>query len=217
MRSDGKEMIGGTHGEPWDGAPEIMLADWQGVVSDVVQTSSSDVDLDEVAFTLARMPRFGGRIGRDFEHYSVAEHCCHVCDVLWHEGSDLAVLGLLHDAGEYRVTDIPTPIKQHFKGDLHRVERRVRDAVLSKIGFWPQPKFQLAAWEYWVKDVDQRMLVTEATAFYGELDSKDWPAVREGHRKYEGVELQYWDFENAAAEFLDRLRKYEFRTGRDFL
>ena len=80
--------------------------------------------IEDVAHSLAHQCRFGGHVWR---FYSVAEHSVHVSnlypseDVLW---------GLLHDASEAYLVDLPRPLKLLPEFALYReAERRLQRAV----------------------------------------------------------------------------------------
>ena len=60
----------------------------------------------DVAAALAKICRFGGHVQAGF--YSVAQHCCVVCDAL---PVDMRLYGLLHDAHEAYLGDWIRPLK----------------------------------------------------------------------------------------------------------
>lgn len=72
-----------------------------------------DVRIDDIAFALAHTNRFNGHCGT----YSVGEHSVRVSWLLGERGADrkLALAGLLHDAAEAYVSDLPRPLKQSFR------------------------------------------------------------------------------------------------------
>jgi len=72
---------------------------------------SRTVSLKDIAHSLSMLCRFGGHI-REF--YSIAQHSVHVADILHTDGQGnrIALIGLLHDASEYALMDLPRPIKK---------------------------------------------------------------------------------------------------------
>jgi hypothetical protein len=83
--------------------------------------------------------------------YSVAEHCVRVSERL---PSELARWGLLHDAAEAYLSDLPRPIKSKMPW-FRRVEDRLLALIAERFELaWPMP----AA----VAEVDSRLLATEA-------------------------------------------------------
>lgn len=91
------------------------------------------IALPDIAHALSLQCRFGGHTR---EHYSVAQHSLLVVRILVHMGAepDAQLAGLMHDAHEAYIGDVPTPIK-HALGDLwFEFERRAEEAVWSAFG-----------------------------------------------------------------------------------
>lgn len=89
------------------------------------------VELADVAHALSNLSRFAGQ-GRYF--YSVARHSVHVSREVEARGGDRSAQrwGLLHDASEAYLSDVPAPVKRSLPGYTHaerRLQRAVRDAV----------------------------------------------------------------------------------------
>lgn len=72
-----------------------------------------EVDVEDIAHALSNVCRWGGHVK---EFYSVAQHSVHVAETLalWGHGPYIQLLGLLHDATEAYMGDIPTPIKRFW-------------------------------------------------------------------------------------------------------
>lgn len=108
----------------------------------VTDLRSEDICIEDIAHSLAHQCRFAGHVR---EHYSVAQHSvlvsefCAPADALW---------GLLHDASEAYVVDLPTPVKRlagirELYGDL---ETQVQHAVCAAFGLAAdEPESVLAA------------------------------------------------------------------------
>lgn len=87
-----------------------------------------EICLEDIAHALANQCRFAGHV-RQF--YSVAQHSILVCelvrppDKLW---------GLLHDASEAYLVDLPSPIKNdaEFGATYRQAESRVMEAVCTR-------------------------------------------------------------------------------------
>ena len=72
----------------------------------------AEVTIDDIAHALAQKTRFNGHLSR---FYSVAQHSLIVSRNVPEQH---ALWGLLHDAGETWLPDIPTPIKNHVYVDF---------------------------------------------------------------------------------------------------
>ncbi len=109
---------------------------------------ATDLDIEDIAHALALNCRFNGHC-RVF--YSVAEHsvrvsrACAPADALW---------GLLHDAGEAYLTDLPRPVKEQL-GAFGELEDRLLKVIMGHFGLgWPMPES--------VRVADDVLLMTEA-------------------------------------------------------
>jgi hypothetical protein len=139
----------------WSG--EGAVETYTGHRFDVFDPDPADVRLADIAAGLAHTCRFGGHPRR---FYSVAEHSLHVSEELEGRGGDdprLGLLGLLHDAGEAYVGDVPRPVKRRVEGFEH-IESAVLDAVWSGLDIAPPTA---AEWERVMRD-DDRLLAYEA-------------------------------------------------------
>jgi hypothetical protein len=153
-----------------------------------------EVELADIAGALAHTCRFGGHCRR---FYSVAEHSLYVAEELAGHGERVQAYGLLHDAGEAYVGDVPRPVKARL-ADFEGVEERIREAVWDALDL-PAPTE--AEWEA-VMAADDRLLAHEADRL---LDDGSWAAAPPGL----GYDLDPADRTPPAAareEFLDRAR-----------
>lgn len=143
-----------TTDDPWSGVGVVETYSGGGV--DLFDPDPEDVRLGDIAAGLAHTCRFGGHCCR---FYSVAEHSLYVRRELDGDGDGprLQLLGLLHDAGEAYVGDVPRPLKAELDG-FERVEERVLEAVWTALGVDPPDETE---WER-VIAVDDRLLAHEA-------------------------------------------------------
>ncbi len=113
--------------------------------------------ISDIAHALSNQCRFSGHT-REF--YSVAEHCVRVSWLLqdWETPRWIQLWGLLHDASEAYLVDIPSPLKKHPNFESYRrSEALVMAAVCERFGL-PEP--QPAS----VASADRVLLATEARA-----------------------------------------------------
>ena len=89
----------------------------------------ADIRIEDIAHALSNQCRFGGH-AREF--YSVAEHCvrvsqnCRPEDALW---------GLLHDASEAYLSDVPAPLKELPQFEAYRAaERSLQGTIAVRFG-----------------------------------------------------------------------------------
>lgn len=86
-----------------------------------------DIDIHDIAYSLSNQCRFNGHCAA---FYSVAEHSVHVSSLL---PRDLQLAGLLHDAAEAFIGDIPSPVKQ-FVPNLRDIEDNIIRVIFQKFG-----------------------------------------------------------------------------------
>ena len=117
--------------------------------------------------------RYAGHLTK---FYSVAEHSVWVSKMC---PPRHALWGLMHDAAEAYITDIPTPVKNCVPGI-----RDLEDFLLGRIAI----RFNLPTLKapVEVKEADVRMLMTEKEQFYPGVDIRDWEVLS---KPYSGVFL----------------------------
>jgi hypothetical protein len=107
-----------------------------------------DIELEDIAHALSHLCRFGGHVD---SFYSVAQHSVLVSQ---HVSPASAVAGLLHDATEAYLVDVPRPIKKHLTNyaDIEATLARVIGYRFGvSLDFLPAD----------VQEADERALATE--------------------------------------------------------
>jgi len=98
--TDGGESLD-THG------PLTAISTFQGWAFDLLNPDSWVFDLEDIARSLSNLSRFNGHT----HFYSVAEHSVRVSAELGLHSYRVQLLGLLHDATEAYLGDVPRPQK----------------------------------------------------------------------------------------------------------
>lgn len=115
---------------------------------------AEDVCLEDIAHALSNLCRYAGHC-RMF--YSVAQHCCLVADML---PDELKLAGLLHDAAEAYLVDVPRPLKVAL-GDYKRVEHLLESVIAGVFGVdFSDPR---------IKRADNIALMTEARDLFDRI------------------------------------------------
>lgn len=112
-----------------------------------------DIDIDDIAHALSLQCRFNGHC-REF--YCVAEHSVRVMRLLQQQGhdDDTVLWGLLHDAAEAYLSDLPRPLKSMLP-QYGETENALLRVIIEHMGLtWPMPET--------VRLADDTLLVTEA-------------------------------------------------------
>jgi len=153
-----------------------------------------DVTLPDIAHATANVCRASGQAAT---FYSVGLHSLYVSRDLQRRGEQprTQLYGLLHDASEAYVADVPGPLKRHLP-NYRRAEERVQSAIWTAFDL-PEPPAE--AWAA-VKRADDRLQRYELPTL---MPSQDW----EGERP----DL---DFDLAADERQDVPARFEARAER---
>lgn len=91
--------------------PDDAILTWSGNLVRPFALDPGRLTIVDVAAGLSRIARFGGHCQ---PWYSVAEHSLLVSELMRPHGRVGMLLGLLHDAAEAYIGDVPTPLKRHL-------------------------------------------------------------------------------------------------------
>lgn len=145
--------------------PHAVLAGKDGKVpptKDILQTYTGkvlrpldpwpgDFCIEDIAWSLAHQCRYNGHTKL---FYSVATHCILVAFFL---PQSLKLEGLLHDASEAYLTDLPSPIKQQMP-EYRKIEAKVEAAIETQYRLIKSPL---------VKEADDYVFQLEAALVMG--------------------------------------------------
>jgi hypothetical protein len=152
----------------------------------------SPIKMEDIAWSISHTCRYNGHSRR---FYSVAEHCVHVSNAV---DPEYALAGLLHDAAEAYVGDLPYPLKVYLRSigqtAFDEMEEQIHKAIFEMHDLpWPMPPQ--------VKEIDKNMLAVEAPALLGKLqpgwDMGDNPPP---------VSLRYWSPRMAYSQYMARYK-----------
>jgi 5'-nucleotidase len=158
-----------------------------------------EIDIRDIAHALANNCRWGGHC-KFF--YSIAQHSCMVHDLVpWeHQG-----LGLMHDASEAYIMDMPRPIKMQMP-HYREIEEIIMRRVAERFGF---PFDSLPA----VKGADDLALYVEKQSLFGDGEAKEvltdkavdfFFAHRVDADRWLYEQVPAWSPAKAEQEFLER-------------
>ena len=88
----------------------FWIETWSGKNFDYVDFNPEAICIEDIAHSLSQKCRFNGHTNN---FYSVAQHCLNVMWNLRKKGysHEVQLLGLLHDAAEAYISDLPSPLK----------------------------------------------------------------------------------------------------------
>jgi len=171
--------------EPW-----IQTA--SGLKFPLIEVNPAAILIHDIAHALSMLCRFNAQCLRP---YSVAEHSVHVSHEI---APHLALVGLMHDAAEAYLGDMPGPLKKCLPR-FHSIEIRLIHAIGAKFGFSYPEKGTAEACE--LKRADIQLLVDEKAVLMAP-EPEPWPPAappaKNPHR------IQCWPPAVAKAKFLAR-------------
>lgn len=143
--------------------------------------------IQDIAHSLSMQCRFSGHCKK---FYSVAQHSVLVSHVCNH---DDALWGLMHDASEAYLVDIPRPLKQSGKFEAYKdMEAKMMKAICKRFGL---PEIEPKS----VKRADTILLATEARDLMAPL-RPDWSQPEEPLP----FKIEAWDPQTAKKNFMKR-------------
>lgn len=123
-----------------------ILETVSGKMIDILNLKPEDIRIEDIAWSLSRMPRFAGSTITEIP-YTVGQHSIMVTDIVCRsikerETTDTipagflyrhALAALLHDAAEFLIGDIPSPTKKHPKlvSAIDEIESHFMDVILQ--------------------------------------------------------------------------------------
>lgn len=174
--------------------PDNWIQTYSGGMFWPMEPRAEDVRIEDIAHALSMICRFGGHCER---FMSVAEHCVLV-------GRKVGIHGLLHDAGEAYLLDIPTPVKALLP-EYKLAEEEVLWAIYEALGI----AMPSAAEEIIVKEADRRMLATEKLILHKQTSM--WGPAK----PYMGMVIQGWNPAEAENRWLDAFQGFAYILGKD--
>lgn len=172
-----------------------FIQTYMGRVIDFNNFDPSHIDIRDIAYSLSNQTRFNGHLKYPI---SVAQHSVNVADFVYEytQDEETALWGLLHDASEAYIGDIPTPFKSLFI-EIKEKEDEILEEIVNEYGLvYPMPSI--------VHEVDVKMLKTEAFVFGG-------PEVLRSEKDPDDIlfwNQDVWSPEEARFKFLERYLEY---------
>lgn len=144
---------------------------WQRMLSgrrlDLLDPTPMDIEISDIAHGLAFVARWNGQTKGDFA-YSVAEHSLLVCDIFIRQNPKAPVkwhlAALLHDAPEYVIGDMISPVKSAVGAGYEDLDARLTAAIHIRFGL---PATIPATIKKQIKQADRISAWMEAVAIAG--------------------------------------------------
>lgn len=183
---------------------------WQRMLSgrrlDLLDPSPLDVEIDDIAHGLARVPRWNGQT-RGPHIFSVAQHSLVVEEIARVLKPDLAdrwrLAILLHDAPEYVVADLISPFKSMLGGEYKTIENRLMTAIHLRFGLPPElPEVHRKL----MKRADQAAAYMEAVTLAGFEKDEALKYFGKPVGVPANLDLSPWSADKAEKRFLARFK-----------
>ncbi len=155
-----------------------------------------EIAIEDIARSLSQQCRFLGHL--DF-FYSIAQHSVLVSEMVPRED---ALWGLLHDASEAYLCDLPAPIKREPEMEIYRIaEDRLMACVALKFGLPPQMPASVAI-------ADKIILATEFRDVTT-VNDLDWIVEECGYAPIDSMTITPWPPTVAEDRFLARFQELQ--------
>jgi hypothetical protein len=155
------------------------------------------INIEDIAHALSMLCRFNAQC---LKFYSVAEHSVHVS---YEIAPHLALLGLMHDAAEAYLGDVPSPLKGQLR-DFKIIEQQLILAIGERFGFAVPGDGEDDTRE--LKRADLQLLIDEKAVIMAP-EPEQWPPNAPPVKNPSRV--QCWSPETAKAEFTARFEELQ--------
>ena len=144
---------------------------WQKMLSgrrlDVIDPSPLDIEIGDIAHGLAFQARWNGQTKGDFV-FSVANHSILVWNIFSIENPKIEkkwqLVSLLHDAPEYVIGDLISPVKKEVGSSYINLEKKLQEAIHIRFGL---PALVPIKIKSKIKIADRKAAWIEATTIAG--------------------------------------------------
>ena len=144
---------------------------WQRMLSgrrlDLLNPSPLDIEIEDIARGISRVARWNGQTSGEYP-LSVAQHSVIVAELLKSYNKNIEVkwqlAALLHDAAEYIISDMITPLKSFLGEEYIQLEEKIQSAInirFSLPGEIPKKIYKL------IKNCDRQTAFIEAIQLAG--------------------------------------------------
>lgn len=166
-----------------------FIETYSGKRIDFFDPKPDQIDIEDIAIGLCRLPRFAGQTS---QFYSVAQHSLNVARILPDKHK---LQGLMHDAAEAFIGDLPTPFKRNIPA-FGELESRIWGAICAKYNIEP-------VLHPLVKVADATMLVSERDVMKPAMS--DWGPYEDNLRV--DVTWQGWHMDAIKSTFLTQFTR----------
>ena len=144
---------------------------WQRMLSgrrlDLLNPSPLDIEIEDIARGISRVARWNGQTSGGYP-LSVAQHSVIVAELLKSYNENIEIkwqlAALLHDAAEYIISDMITPLKSFLGEEYIQLEEKIQSAInirFSLPGEIPKKIYKL------IKNCDRQTAFIEAIQLAG--------------------------------------------------
>jgi 5'-deoxynucleotidase YfbR-like HD superfamily hydrolase len=139
---------------------------YSGLMVNPLTPRCEDITIGDIAHSLSLKTRFNGHCDI---FYCVSEHSVRCARYLQRQygNQKLSLAGLLHDAAEAYLCDIPSPLKPHIPG-FKQMESRLMEVIVGKYGVAEELHDQR------IKEADFVLLSTETRDLVGNMAHERW-------------------------------------------
>ena len=134
---------------------------------DLLDPSPLDIEIEDIARGISRVARWNGQTSGEYP-LSVAQHSVIVAELLKSYNENIEIkwqlAALLHDAAEYIISDMITPLKSFLGEEYIQLEEKIQSAInirFSLPGEIPKKIYKL------IKNCDRQTAFIEAIQLAG--------------------------------------------------